>query len=361
MSDSVQVLKMLQELSDAPGASGFEDEVVKAARRWAAPIGELKEDFLRNLYIRRKENTGNRPVVMLDAHSDEVGFIVQAIKPNGTLRFLQLGGWNKNSLVGTQVLVRNALGNYIPGIIAAKPVHFMTAAEKANPTALDISSMVIDVGATSCEDAVNNFHLRMGEPAVPATRFRYDEEHGLIFGKGFDCRIGCTALLEALRRLEGKELPCDVIAVLSTQEELGHRSSKVAVHNIRPDIAIVMEGCPADDTFAEGYMIQTALKKGPMFRHMDVSAICAPRYQRWALDLAAEKGIPVQESVREGGGNNAASIQTGLAGAPSIVCGIPVRYAHSPNCISSLFDLEAAVQMVMALLESITPEVIASL
>ena len=130
---------------------------------------------------------------------------------------------------------------------------------------------------------------------------------------------------------------------------------------MNPDIAIVMEGCPADDTFTEPYAIQTALKKGPMFRHMDVSAICCPRYQRFVLDLAEKEGIPVQESVRQGGGNNAASIQTALVGAPSVVCGIPVRYAHSPNCISTGFDFEAAVQMVMAMLRNITPEVIRGL
>ena len=360
MQADPNVLKLIQELSDAPGASGFEDEVVTVARRWCASIGPMKEDFLRNLYIHRKENTGTKPVVMLDAHSDEVGLVIHSIKPNGTLRFLMLGSWNKNALIGTKVLVRNADGDYIPGIIAAKPVHFMTAAEKE--TAMnDISNMVIDVGATSYEDAVENFHVRMGEPVVPDTKFYYDEKRDLMFGKGFDCRIGCAALIEALRRLEGKELPCDVIAVLSTQEELGPRNSKVTVHHIHPDIAIVMEGCPADDTFTEPYAIQTALRKGPMFRHLDVSAICAPRYQRWALDLAAKKGIPVQESVRQGGGNNAASIQTALVGAPSIVCGVPVRYAHAPNCISTCYDLEKSIEMVIALLENITPEMIGTL
>ena len=360
MQADPNVLKLIQELSDAPGASGFEDEVVAVARRWCASIGPMKEDFLRNLYIHRKENTGTKPVVMLDAHSDEVGLVIHSIKPNGTLRFLMLGSWNKNALIGTKVLVRNADGDYIPGIIAAKPVHFMTAAEKE--TAMnDISNMVIDVGATSYEDAVENFHVRMGEPVVPDTKFYYDEQRDLMFGKGFDCRIGCAALIEALRRLEGKELPCDVIAVLSTQEELGPRNSKVTVHHIHPDIAIVMEGCPADDTFTEPYAIQTALRKGPMFRHLDVSAICAPRYQRWALDLAAKKGIPVQESVRQGGGNNAASIQTALVGAPSIVCGVPVRYAHAPNCISTCYDLEKSIEMVIALLENITPEMIGTL
>ena len=80
-----------------------------------------------------------------------------------------------------------------------------------------------------------------------------------------------------------------------------------------------------------------------------------------ALDLAAQKGIPVQESVRQGGGNNAASIQTALVGAPSIVCGVPVRYAHATNCISTEFDFEATVQMVIALLENITEDVIRSI
>ena len=361
MRTTPDALKLLQEISDAPGASGFEDAAVAVARRWCESIGPMQEDFLRNLYVRRRENTGHKPMILIDAHSDECGLIVQAIKPNGTLRFLQLGSWNKNSLVGSKVLVRNADGEYIPGIIAAKPVHFMSAAEKANQSALDISSMVIDIGAVSYEDAVENFHVRMCEPAVPAAKFHYDEKHGLLFGKGFDCRIGCAAAIEALRRLEGKELPCDVTLVLSTQEELGPRNSKVTVHHVNPDIAVVMEGCPADDTFAEGYMIQTALKKGPMFRHMDISAICAPRYQRWALDLAAKKGIPVQEAVREGGGNNAASIQTALVGAPSIVEGIPVRYAHATDCISAEHDYEAGIQMLMALLENITADVIAGM
>ena len=98
-----------------------------------------------------------------------------------------------------------------------------------------------------------------------------------------------------------------------------------------------------------------------MFRHMDRSLICNPRFQRYVLNLAQEKGIPVQESVREGGGNNAASIQTAWIGAPSIVAGVPVRYAHATNCISSYSDFEHGVEMVIALLENITEDVIRSI
>ena len=348
-------IEMIRKLSDARGPSGFEDEVVSAGREYAASFGTLEEDCLRNLYIYRKENTGNKPVIMLDAHSDEVGFMIHSIKPNGTLRFVTLGGWSKNSLVSSKVLVRNANGKYIPGIIASKPVHFMSAAERANPT-LEISDMVIDIGATSDTEAIEKFNIRIGEPVVPATKFEYDEENDLLFGKAFDCRIGCAALLEVFKRLEGKALPCDVVGVFSSQEEVGDRGCKVAVNRVQPAAAIVLEGCPADDTFTDGYAVQTALKKGPMFRFMDTSAICNPRFQRYVLDLAKEKNIPVQASVREGGGNNAAVINTALLGAPAVVAGVPVRYIHSMNCMSSMFDFEATVKIVCELLENLTPE-----
>ena len=97
-----------------------------------------------------------------------------------------------------------------------------------------------------------------------------------------------------------------------------------------------------------------------MFRHMDRSLVCNPRFQRWVLDLAYEKGLPVQESVRKGGGNNAAAVQTEALGAPAVVAGVPVRYIHAPNCMATGFDLDATVQMVIEILKNLTPERIAS-
>ena len=220
--------------------------------------------------------------------------------------------------------------------------------------------MVIDVGATSRQEAEEEFHIRIGEPAVPDTRCTVDRQTGLIMGKAFDCRIGCAVLLEALRRLEGEELSCDVVGVLSSQEEVGGRGCRVAANRVKPDIAIVMEGCPADDTFTPDYAIQTALKKGPMFRFMDRSAITNPRFQRFTLDLAAKLQIPVQASVREGGGTNASVINLTDGGVPAVVAGVPVRYIHSPNGITSAQDFEATVELVIAMVKAITPELIAS-
>ena len=353
-------LSMITRLSDAFGPSGFEDDVLAVARDYAQGLGDIEEDCLRNLYIHRKENTGNKPVIMLDAHSDEVGFMVHSIKPNGTLRFVAIGGWRVATLPGSQVLVRTRDGDYIPGIVASKPVHFMTSAERHGHPDSAIGDLIIDIGARSAQEAVEDFRIRIGEPIVPFTRCSYDGKRDVLFGKAFDCRIGCAALLEALRRLEGEELPCDVLGVFSSQEEVGDRGVQVAVNRVKPDLAIVLEGCPADDTFTETYAIQTALKKGPMLRHMDTSVICSPRFQRYALDLAEEQGLAVQASVREGGGNNGAAIQLSSGGVPVIVAGVPVRYIHAMHCITSYADFEHTVNLTIALLRSLTPEKIAS-
>lgn len=351
-------IDLIRDLSNSFGPSGFEDAVTDCARTYLEGLGELQEDCLRNLYLYRKENQGNRPVIMVDAHSDEVGFMVHSIKPNGTIRFVTLGGWSKIALAASKVLIRNVWGEMIPGIIASKPVHFMKPAERAGFVP-EISDLVIDVGAVSYEEVVKDFGIRIGQPVVPATRFAYEGKRDVLMGKAFDCRIGCAVLIEALRRLEGQTLPCDVVGVLSSQEEVGERGCRVAVHHVKPQAALVLEGCPADDTFTEPYAIQTAMRKGPMFRFMDVSVICSPRFQRFVLDLAEEKGLPVQTSVREGGGNNAAVINTAFDGIPAVVAGVPVRYIHAMNCMASYRDFESTVELVMEILCNLTAEMIA--
>ena len=304
--DKIQNLKMIGDISNANGAPGFEDEVVEVLRGYAEGLGELKDDSLRNFYIYRKENRGGRPVVQLDAHSDEVAFMVQAIKPNGTLQIIPLGGWVASNIPAHKVWVRNADGEYIPGIVASKPPHYMTEAERKAP--LEISSLSVDVGAVSMEDAVQNYHVRIGEPVVPDVTFRYDEAHDLMVGKSFDCRLGCAQILAALKELAGEELKVDVVGACASQEEVGTRGSVITSRVIHPDLAIVFEGCPADDTCVEPYLVQTAIKKGPMLRHIDARMITNPRYQRYALDMAANKGIPVQDAVRSAGSTNGASI-----------------------------------------------------
>ena len=351
---------LLKALCEANAPSGFEDETVRVAREAIGNVCDMEEDHLRNLYLYHRKNTGDKPVLMLDAHSDEVGFMVHSIRPTGTLRVVPLGGWNRATLPGAAVSVRNREGKWIPGVIAAKPPHFMSAAEKERTGAPEIRDLAVDIGAKSAEEAESIFGVRIGEPVVPKTSFQYDAEHGLFFGKAFDCRIGCAALIEVMRRIANEDFSVDVIGVLSVQEEVGERGCKVSVNRIRPDAALVFEGCPADDTFGEPYAMQTKLREGPMIRFMDVSVISNPRFVRFALDLAKEKGVPAQAAVREGGGNDAAIIQSQLLGAPAIVLGVPVRYIHTPACIAAEQDYEATVGLALALIRALNRSVIQS-
>ena len=354
--DRKTLLTMTEAVSNAPGASGFEDAVVAALRPYAERYGRVEEDKLRNLYCYRAENRAGLPTVQLDAHTDEVSFMVQAIKPDGTLRFLPLGGWVKAGIAGHRVLVRNALGEYIPGITATTPPHYMRAGDADK---LDIEDMSIDVGASSAEEAARDYHIRIGEPVVPDVRFSYDEAHDLMIGKAFDCRLGCAAIVKTLDELSGESLNVNVVGAWACQEEVGTRGAQVTANHVKPDVAIVFEGCPADDTCAPAYMVQTAIRKGPMLRFIDKRMITHPRFQRFALDLGEKLGIPVQSGVRSGGSTNGAPIHLSNLGVPCIVIGVPVRYIHTQYGFASRADLENAARLAAAVLRELNADVIA--
>ena len=354
---SAEKVKLIQALSDAPGPSGFEDAVLDVVRAALEDICTFEEDKVRNLYIFRRNHSGEKPVLMLDAHGDEVGFMVHSIKPNGTLRFVGLGRMDPMGLAASELLVRNVDGNYVRGIIGLKPPHFSGGNTNTSPSLKDFS---IDIGARSAQEAVEMFGIGIGEPVVPATVCNFDEKYGLFYGKAFDCRIGVAAMIETLRRLDGVDLPFDVVGVVSAQEEVGDRGIRVAVNKVKPDIAICFEGCPADDTFTEPYAIQTALKQGPMFRYMDTSVICSPRFQRWVLQKAKEHGIPAQGSVREGGGNNGAVINLADGGIPVVVAGVPVRYIHAMAGITAYEDFENTAALATVLAKELTPEILST-
>lgn len=349
-------LKLIESLSNAYGACGFEDQVVEIAEKFAQDeqLGSVRHDCNLNVYINSDKNTGTKPVVMIDAHSDEVSFVVQAIKPNGTLRFLPLGGWSDYTVPAHKVKVQTYDGRWVSGIVASTPVHFLGAGQKnACPT---IPDMVIDVGATSKEEVEKVFNIHIGAPVVPDVTFEYNEETDVMLGKAFDNRLGCAAVLETMKELKNYDLDVDTVGVLSCQEEIGERGAFVTRDVVKPNIAICFEGCPADDTFTPDYFIQTAIKKGPMLRHFDRCMVTNPRFQRFSLELGRELGIPVQESVRSGGGTNGGPIHTSNGGVPVIVIGVPVRYIHSHHGFACVADYKNSIKLAVEIIKRLNDE-----
>lgn len=347
-------IELIEKLTQARGASGFEDEVLQIAREYLKGEADFEEDSMRNLYIYPRFNKGNRPQVMLDAHSDEVGFMVQAIRPDGALRFIPIGGWNEKALPSSKVQIRTKTG-YISGVIAAIPPHFMSAEQRNAPVSYD--NLTIDIGATSDKEA-EKFGVKIGAPVVPLSPFEYDKAHGVLHGKAFDDRLGVAAMLKCIKQLKNEKLSVDIIGVLSSQEEVGERGITAAMGRVKPAAAICFEGCPADDTFSPAYMVQDKLRGGVMLRHMDRTVICTPRFTAFAEDTANKHGIKVQMAVRSGGGNNGAYIISANGGTPVIVAGIPVRYIHTFNCLAAMEDVESNVALGVALCKELTGEII---
>lgn len=347
-------IERIQTLSTLFGPSGKEDKVSEYVMEQCQDFCTCSSDSMRNTFLFPKNQKPHTTKILLDAHADEVGFIVQAIKPNGTLRFLPLGGWDAKNVAASSVWIENLDGELVEGIVASQPVHFMDASDKNK--ALSFDDLVIDIGACSQKEVIEDYRISIGAFCCPAVECAYNDRKEIFMGKAFDCRIGVAALMQVLDNCKNKSLNHTLSAVISSQEEVGDRGSSLAVQNIDADLAICFEGCPADDSFEAEYMIQSGLKRGPMIRHFDRSMITNPRYMRYVIDLAHQFNIPVQESVRKGGGTNGGVYH--IHSIPTVVIGIPVRFAHAPKGICSLEDYKNAVALATAIIENIDEETI---
>ena len=344
-------LEIIKDLTQAFGVPGFEDDVLTVAQKYTPQGYNTRRDSMLNFYIEKEKNPA-LPTVMIDAHSDEIGLMVQAIRPDGTLVFHTLGGWVPAALYAQKMVVKNHDGDLISGVIVAVMPHFGGNAD-TKPT---IENMTLDIGASSKEEVVEKYKITPGCPIAPAGGFEVRGD--IMISKAFDCRIGCAAVLETLNQLKDLNLGVNPVGVLTAQEEIGIRGAKVAINHINPQVAICFEGAPADDTLVAPHMVQTALGKGPMLRHIDGGMLTNPRFQRHALDTAKANGIPTQEAVRTKGSTNGAVVSTSHLGIPTIVIGCPVRYAHSHNSIASMQDYENAVKLAVAVVKSLNQEVI---
>lgn len=351
-------IKIIEELSNAFGPSGFEDDVVKIIKKYTTGF-ETEADSMNNVYSKLKGNSGNRPVIMLDCHSDEVGFMVQAITPKGLLSFLPLGGWVATNVPAHPVLIQNSRGKLIKGITTSRPPHFIKESDRDKKLVLD--DIYIDIGATSRKEVIDVFEIEPGNAVAPDVNFYYNKNNGVMLGKAFDNRMGCLCIIEVMERLKSKKLNIDVIGAFAAQEEVGTRGAEVTARMVRPDLAIVFEGSPADDIYYDEFTAQGCLKKGTQIRHLDKSMVSNPHFIAFAKQIAKEKNIPYQSAVRAQGGTNAGKIHVSNKGVPTLVLGIPVRYAHTHYCYSAEFDIDATVDLAVEVIKNLTDDKIKEL
>ena len=342
-------LQLLKRLTEAHAPSGSEGEIRRIFRE---ELGEgAYTDGLGSI-IMEKKGSAEGPRILLTAHMDEVGFMVQAITSSGRIKFVPLGGWWTHTLPAMRVRILTRSGTKIVGVMGAKPPHFLSEAEREKLQ--KVEDMFIDVGASSAAQVREGFGIELGDAIVPDSTFTPMHNPDMLLGKGFDNRVGMALLIHAIKMLKPEEHPNRLWAAGTVQEEVGVRGAHTAAFSVDPDAAIVLEGAPADDmpTIAEDER-QGALGGGVQIRIMDPSAIMNRKFVRYVLDLAGRQGIRHQVTVRRSGGTDARAFQVHGKGIPTIVLSVPARYIHTQNGIIHLEDYLSTLELVSSLLRKL--------
>lgn len=348
-------LRLLRDFTQAHGASGAEGAVRKLFLRELA-AWPVEADRIGNLYFENKPaGVSGAPRVMVTAHMDEIGFMVQDITAEGFLKFVPVGGWSENTLLAQRVRVLTRSGRELFGVITSLPPHFTGGDGRTAPT---LDKMYIDLGAESREQ-VAGWGISLGDSIVPDGPFVATAHPDRFVAKAFDNRAGCAALAQVMRLAEGKNFPCVPVGVATVQEEVGCRGASVAAPIAAPDVALVLEGPPADDTpgFSRAES-QGRLNGGVQIRLFDPTAIMSRDLAEFARATAEKHGIRHQLTVRRSGGTDARSIQLSRSGVPTIVLGVPARYIHTHGAMADVRDYEACVALTLRLLEELTPAVV---
>ena len=352
-----KALSLLEELTEAHSVSGHEDEVRAIFVDELSDIGSLATDKNGSVICAHGEDG---PRVMIAGHMDEVGFMVQNITLDGFIQFVTIGGWWTQVMLGQRVQVLTRSGEKIIGVIGSKPVHFLPPSQRDNP--VPVEAMFIDVGASSRREVEDSFHIALGDPIAPWSPFTPLSKASHYMAKAFDNRVGMAGVIQSALELSDTNHPNEIVFAGSVQEEVGLRGARTLANFVKPDVAIVLEGPPADDT--PGFNIldsQGKLGGGVQIRMYDPGAIGNPRLAELAIRTAEQANIPHQVTVRRSGGTDAGALHIANQGIPCVVLGVPARYIHSHNSIIDIEDYLAMVNLTIALAEKLDEGTVDSL
>jgi len=340
-------LTLLRRLSNAYGPPGYEDEVKEILKAELEGFAdETRVDRLGNILFTHRGEKG-KPLIMLAAHMDEVGFLVRYIEDMGYLR-LHSWGIVPNLLPGQRLIFHGKKGN-LKGVIGTKPPHIMSEEERKKPVVLD--DLFVDIGTCTREEAEARGAYE-GMTGVFDVDF-IDLGDGYVRGKALDDRAGCYVMAEVFKSLKGS--PLNVVAVGTVQEEVGLRGSKTAAYQVDPDYGLAIEGTFAVDMPGMApHMIPASLKKGPVVTIADASVIAHPKVLNAITEAGEERKIPYQFKKIPSGGTDAGSIHLTKGGVPSGTIAVPCRYIHGPASITTTEDIENTIRLVKAFLERIS-------
>lgn len=324
------------------GPSGYEDQVRAFLAQQLTPLcDEVRTDSMGNLIGVKRCGKPNAKKLLLDAHMDEVGFIITGIE-NGFLRFAPLGGIDARVLPATQVTVMGKERYF--GVIDTMPPHALKAEDMEKAVPMD--DLVIDIGLTQQEAEAN---VSLGSPAIFNT-WPTRLQNGRLAGKTLDDRACVEIILRTMETLQNETLDVDIYCMFSTQEELGTRGASAGVYSIEPDAALVLDVTHAKTPDAQSIELMElgggpAIGVGPNMTHKITETL---------IQIAKKESIPYQIEVMAGNsGTNAWPIQIAQGGVATGVLSVPLRYMHTPNEVIDGKDVDATTRLVTAFVRNI--------
>ncbi len=347
--------QLLKELTEAHGVPGYEDEIRALVREYMEPLGDIEQDRIGSLICRRGKKG---PRVMLAGHMDEIGFMVNHVTKKGYIKFVPLGGWWDQVLLGQQVIIKTHKGDLM-GVIGAKPPHLLPAEERKHVVVK--ADMYIDIGATSKKET-RKAGVRLGDPIIPASAFHVLANGKSYMSKAFDDRVGVALAIDTLRHFSEAEHPNVLYGVATVMEEVGCRGAKTSAEAIDPDVAIVLESDICGDVPGiKPEQSDVKLGKGPSLTLYDARMIPNLRLRDMVIKTAKELKIPLQLSAMTAGATDGSQIHLHRVGVPTVVLGVPARHIHSHASIIHRKDYDRALKLLVAVVAKLDAETVAGL
>ena len=322
---------VLRDLCCACGVNGCSEAADIASALLSQYTSDIQRDALGNVWGMIPSAEKDAPTVLLEAHIDEIGFVVTQIE-DGFLRVSACGGADNRVLSAAPVTVQ--CDPPINGVFGVIPAHLA----KEDAQLPELTDRVIDIGR----------HQTASVTVGTRVSFRPHFEELLndrVCAKALDNRAGVAAVLQTLDLLEGQALPVNIAVAFCTQEELGLRGAKTAAFSVCPDAALVVDVSFAHTPDADRTQCGV-LGKGVM---LGMAPILNRDMTKALHRLAEEEKIPYQWEVTGGTtGTDADVMSITASGIPTALLSVPLRYMHTPTEVISLSDVESTARLMAA-------------
>lgn len=351
MKNNKSLEYLLEKFDNIYGVSGDEGLVGKAMyEEMEGCYDEFYEDALGNhVFVKQGKNRDKK--VMLCAHMDEIGYVVNYIEDNGMLRFLPVGYHDDRMAINQDMVVLTDKG-LVYGITGSKPAHILTHEEQEKT--IKIEDLFVDLGTTSREET-EKLGVRIGDYICFNRKGYFLNNTKIYSGKSVDDRAACAVLVDVMHQLKDMDIEPTVYAVGTVQEEVGMRGAGPAAHKIQPELVLAVDvtlsgGIPG----IELKQVSVEMGKGVAIKYFDWDPIYGmvgnnvqKKLTRRLVEVAEKNDIPYQRDVMLGGGTDGWSASLSGDGALSGIISIPSQYIHTAVGTVHLEDMKNISKLIV--------------